>query len=124
MFNFENLLVFQRGRTLVNHVYDLQDKLPSTERYALGDQLRRAAVSITSNIAEGMGRNSIKEQIHFLDISFGSLMEVYSQLLIAVDRHYIAQEDLENISPELLEVSKLLSGLRLSLINKLSKTKF
>lgn len=122
MFNFENLLVFQKGRELVNHVYDLQEGFPSTERYALVDQLRRAAVSITSNIAEGMGRNSIKEQIHFIEISFGSLMEVYSQLLIAVDRHFITQEELDIISPEIQEESKLLSGFRLSLIKKLGKS--
>jgi len=120
MFNFESLLVFQKGRTLVNHVYDLQEHLPSTEKYALGDQLRRTAVSITSNIAEGMGRNSIKEQIHFIEISFGSLMEVYSQLLIALDRHYITQTDFDRIAPEIQEESKLLSGFRLSLIKKLN----
>lgn len=120
MFNFENLLVFQKGRILVNHIYDLQEKLPSTEKYALGDQLRRAAISITSNIAEGMGRNSIKEQIHFIEISFGSLMEIYSQLLIALDRHYITQADFDSIVLEIQEESKLLSGFRLSLIKKLN----
>lgn len=118
MFNFENLLVFQKGRTLVNHVYDLQENFPATERYALGDQIRRAAVSITSNIAEGMGRNSIREQIHFIEISFGSLMEVYSQLLIALDRHYISQNSFDKIASEVQEESKLLSGFRLSLIKK------
>lgn len=117
MFNFENLLCFKKGRTLVNHVYDLQERFPSTERFALGDQIRRAAVSITSNIAEGMGRNSVKEQIHFIEISFGSLMEVYSQLLIALDRNYLSQDDY--ILPEIQDESKLLSGFRLSLIKKL-----
>lgn len=119
MFNFENLLCFKKGRTLVNHVYDLQERFPSTERFALGDQIRRAAVSITSNIAEGMGRNSVKEQIHFIEISFGSLMEVYSQLLIALDRNYLSQEDFDYILPEIQDESKLLSGFRLSLIKKL-----
>lgn len=119
MFNFENLLCFKKGRTLVNHVYDLQERFPSTERFALGDQIRRAAVSITSNIAEGMGRNSVKEQIHFIEISFGSLMEVYSQLLIALDRNYLSQEDFDYILPEIQDESKLLSGFRISLIKKL-----
>lgn len=119
MFNFENLLCFKKGRTLVNHVYDLQERFPSTERFALGDQIRRTAVSITSNIAEGMGRNSVKEQIHFIEISFGSLMEVYSQLLIALDRNYLSQEDFDYILPEIQDESKLLSGFRLSLIKKL-----
>lgn len=123
MFHFENLIAFQKARVLVNHVYDLQMRFPKEENYALGDQVRRAAVSITSNIAEGMGRFSLKEQVHFIEISFGSLMEVYSQLLIAVDRHYISQSDLDNVSPEILEVSKLLSGLRLSLIKKQQQTK-
>lgn len=123
MFHFENLIAFQKARVLVNHVYDLQMRFPKEENYALGDQVRRAAVSITSNIAEGMGRFSLKEQVHFIEISFGSLMEVYSQLLIAMDRHYISQSDLDNVSPEILEVSKLLSGLRLSLIKKQQQTK-
>jgi four helix bundle protein len=123
MFHFENLIAFQKARVLVNHVYDLQMRFPKEENYALGDQVRRAAVSITSNVAEGMGRFSLKEQVHFIEISFGSLMEVYSQLLIAMDRHYISQSDLDNVSPEILEVSKLLSGLRLSLIKKQQQTK-
>jgi four helix bundle protein len=119
MFNFENLLVFQKGRVLVNVIYNLQEKFPSTERFALCDQIRRAAVSITSNIAEGMGRFSTKEQIHFIEISFGSLMEVYSQLLIAIDRGYITQEEFDAVSVDIQEESKLLSGFRLSLIRKL-----
>lgn len=123
MFHFENLIAFQKARVLVNHVYDLQMRFPKEENYALGDQVRRAAVPITSNVAEGMGRFSLKEQVHFIEISFGSLMEVYSQLLIAMDRHYISQSDLDNVSPEILEVSKLLSGLRLSLIKKQQQTK-
>lgn len=123
MFHFENLIAFQKARVLVNHVYDLQMRFPKEENSALGDQVRRAAVSITSNVAEGMGRFSLKEQVHFIEISFGSLMEVYSQLLIAMDRHYISQSDLDNVSPEILEVSKLLSGLRLSLIKKQQQTK-
>lgn len=123
MFHFENLIAFQKARVLVNHVYDLQMRFPKEDNYALGDQVRRAAVSITSNVAEGMGRFSLKEQVHFIEISFGSLMEVYSQLLIAMDRHYISQSDLDNVSPEILEVSKLLSGLRLSLIKKQQQTK-
>ncbi len=118
LFHFENLIAFQKARGLVNHVYDLQEHFPPTEKWALGDQIRRAVVSVTSNIAEGMGRTSLKEQVHFLEISIGSLMEVYSQLLIAVDRKFINQTDFDNISKELAEVSKLISGLRLSIIRK------
>ncbi len=118
LFHFENLIAFQKARGLVNHVYDLQEHFPPTEKWALGDQIRRAVVSVTSNIAEGMGRTSLKEQVHFLEISIGSLMEVYSQLLIAVDRKFISQTDFDNISKELAEVSKLISGLRLSIIRK------
>ena len=91
VFGFERLLAFQAGRKLVNRVYVVQRRFPSYERFALCDQIRRAAVSITSNTAKGMGRFSPKEKVHFIEIAFGSLMEVYSQLLIAFDEHYIGE---------------------------------
>ena len=121
--SYSELIVWQRAMDMVEDIYNLTRYFPKEELYSLTDQMRRAAVSITSNVAEGMGRFSLKEQVHFIEISFGSLMEVYSQLLIAMDRHYMSQSDLDNVSPEILEVSKLLSGLRLSLIKKQQQTK-
>ena len=73
-FTFETLDVYQKARKLVKDIYFLLEKFPSTERYALCDQIRRAAVSIPSNIAEGRGRFSVKERVHFVEIAYGSLM--------------------------------------------------
>ena len=79
MFSFENLKVYQLARQLVKDVYILQNKFPKEERYALGDQVRRAATSITANLAEGSGRQSLKEKIHFIEIAFGSMTEVFCE---------------------------------------------
>lgn len=91
-FSFENLRAYKAARSLVKDVYTVIDTFPATERYSLCDQLRRAIISVPSNIAEGSGRRSIKEKIHFLEISFGSLMEAYCQLEIALDLGYITTE--------------------------------
>ncbi len=92
MFSFENLKVYQLARTLVKDVYLLQNKFPKEERYALVDQVRRAATSITANLAEGSGRQSVKEKIHFIEIAFGSMTEVFYELQTACDLNYIKEE--------------------------------
>ena len=76
-FSFEQLKAYQVARTLVKEIYVLQNSFPKEERYALGDQVRRAATSITANLAEGSGRQSVKEKIHFVEIAFGSMTEVF-----------------------------------------------
>ena len=111
-FQFEKLDAWQEARKLVKSVYKLVGQFPQQERYGLSDQLRRAAVSVPSNIAEGSGRVAIKESIHFLEIAFGSLMEVYCQLQIAADLGYISDEELRAIKPEIYGTSKMISGLR------------
>ena len=118
-FSFEGLKVYQVARQLVKDIYLLQNKFPKEERYALGDQVRRAATSITANIAEGSGRQSIKEKIHFVEISFGSMTEVYCELQTACDLGYIHADQLEVLRPQFEEVAKMLSGLRNSLNSKL-----
>ena len=75
-FGFQKLDVYKEAKELVKLVYVLLEKYPKTEMFALCDQLRRAVISVPSNIAEGMGRASSKEQVHFLGIAYGSLMEV------------------------------------------------
>ena len=77
--NFRSLRAYQESKELVKQVYELLKKFPKEEQYALCDQLRRSVISVPSNIAEGMGRYSTKEQVHFLEIAFGSLMEVSAQ---------------------------------------------
>ena len=109
-YSFENLDVWKFSRQLVKQVYEVQSTFPPFERYGLGDQLRRAVVSISSNIAEGNARSSVKEQIHFLEISKGSLMEVYCQLLLAYDLSYIDEEQLSDCKVKIDVVYKLLNG--------------
>lgn len=111
-FSFEGLEVYQAARVLVRDVYRLQQKFPKTETYALGDQIRRSASSVTSNIAEGSGRNSFKEKAHFIEIAYGSLMEAFSQLQIAQDLGYLTGEDVDTIRPSFINVAKMLSGLK------------
>jgi four helix bundle protein len=119
-FIFEKLAVWQKSKDLVTAVYRQLDNFPNTERYALCDQIRRAIVSVPSNIAEGSGRASVKEKIHFLEIAYGSLMETYCQLMVAVDLNYITQEAAEAIKPNFVEVAKMISGWRNHLKSKLT----
>lgn len=115
IFGFENLAAYQRALDLVDRVYDLMKGFPSEERFALCDQLRRAVVSVPSNIAEGLGRMSGKEQVRFIEISYGSLMEVYCQLTIAKRRNYITEDQFRILAADIEDIAKPLSGLRKSL---------
>lgn len=117
-FGFERLIVWQKARKLVGRVYDLIKILPNEERFGLIDQLRRASVSIVSNLAEGSGRMSLKEKIHFCEISYGSLMEVTCQLLIAQDLGYLSEEHNQSIRPQIEELEKLLRGYHKFLVSK------
>ena len=119
VYSFEKLKVWQEAKKLVVDVYHLLDSFPKFEKYALCDQIRRAIVSVPSNIAEGSGRRSLKEQIHFLEISYGSLMETYNQLLIAIDLTYITEESVEAIKPSIDSVAKMINGLSNSYSEKL-----
>ena len=120
-YSFERLKVWQEAKKLVVEVYHLLDSFPKFENYALCDQVRRAVVSVPSNIAEGSGRKSLKEQIHFLEISYGSLMETYNQLLIAIDLNYISAESVEAIKPSIDAVAKMINGLSNSYSKKLEE---
>ena len=111
VYSFEKLKVWQEAKKLVVDVYHLLDSFPKFEKYALCDQIRRAIVSVPSNIAEGSGRRSLKEQIHFLEIAYGSLMESYNQLLIAIDLTYITEESVETIKPSIDAVAKMINAL-------------
>lgn len=119
-FSFENLETYKLARQLVKDVYLLTQNFPSEERYGLTSQLQRAAVSVPSNIAEGSGRCAYKEKIHFIEIAFGSLMEIYCQLTLAVDLEYITVEEFDRLRPSVWELSRLLSGLKKSFIDKLT----
>lgn len=111
MNSFRKLNVYIKSKQLVQEVYKLLKQFPSEERYALCDQLRRAVVSVPSNIAEGMGRMTDKDQAHFLNLAYGSLMEVLAQLDVACDLRYISQEKFEDTEILIVDVAKMLSGL-------------
>ena len=117
-FSFEKLSVYQRIRLFVKDVYLVQQSFPKEEKFALCDQIRRAAISITSNLAEGSGRDSYKEKIHFISIAYGSLMEVYSQLQLSVDLGYLDKEKYLLLRQDIISISKMLSGLRSSFQKK------
>ena len=110
--SFRDLEAYKESKELVKEVYGLLGKFPKEEQYALCDQLRRSAVSITSNIAEGSGRSSAKEKVHFLEISYASLMEVLSQMDIALDLGYITEEEFSDFEIMCDKVASLISGLR------------
>ena len=112
LFSYRDLMAYKYAKALVKEVYALLKSFPKEENYALCDQLRRAVISIPSNIAEGMGRTSVKEQIHFIEIAFGSLNEVMCQIEIAQDLGYITTTQLENIEDIVRSTARTLSGLR------------
>jgi four helix bundle protein len=93
-------------------VYKLLDSFPDTEKFALCNQIRRAAISVTSNIAEGVSRTSNKEKIHFLEIAYASMMEVDSQLDVSIELGYITIEQYELINKQINNIGRQLSVLR------------
>lgn len=111
-YSYKNLNVYQDAKAFVVAVYKLLDKFPDKEKFALCDQIRRAAISVTSNIAEGVSRISNKEKIHFLEIAYASMMEVDSQLDISVDLKYITIEQYELINKQVNNIGRQLSVLR------------
>ena len=115
-FSFEGLRVYQATRQLVKDVYVLVNKFPYVENFALSSQVRRAVVSVSANIAEGSGRNHAKDKAHFIDIAYGSLLETYSELLTAADLGYVTEKEVLSLKPQFVDVGKMLSGLRTSLL--------
>ncbi len=117
-FYYRKLNVYHAAKQLVMDVYNISRKFPAQEQYGLTNQIQRAAVSIPSNIAEGMGRFSVKERLHFIEISYGSLMEVMCQLEIAQQLNYTTLEQLADEERKITEIAKMLIGLRTSLERK------
>ena len=113
--SFRDLIVWQKAMLLAREIYQLVKMLPVEERYALSDQMRRAAVSVPSNIAEGQARNSTKEFIQFLHIAKGSTAELMTQLLLCVDFEYLTDEQIHHAKQLSYKVGQLLSALIRSL---------
>ena len=108
---FKNLIVYQKSKELVKQVYALLKQFPDDERFALCGQMRRAAISVPSNIVEGMARLSTKDQSHFLNIAYGSLMELYAQLDIAHDLGYLTEKEFIKIETQIDEIDKMIVSL-------------
>lgn len=117
-YEYKNLDAYKESKALVILVYALIKKFPREEQYALCDQLRRAVISVPSNIAEGSGRTSAKDQAHFFEMAFGSLMEVNCQIDISYDLNYITKDDVENVEKHVRSISALLSGLRRKILGE------
>ena len=108
---YKNLKVYQASKVVVKDVYQLIKKYPTEERYALCDQLRRAVISVSSNIVEGLSRTTDKEKHYFLNIAYGSLMETLCQLDISADLGYISNDELKHIEDESVELIRMMKGM-------------
>jgi len=107
--SYQDLEVWKSSIDFIGHLYRLVKQLPKEETYALSDQMRRAAVSIPSNIAEGANRNTTKEYIQFLHIALGSASEVETQMIIGQRVGYF--KEIDPIQQELMQIKKMLNGL-------------
>jgi len=111
-FSFEKLDVWNEARKLTRELYDKTKMFPDSERFGLVNQIRRAAVSVCSNIAEGSSHRYLKEQIMFYQIAYSSLMEVMNQAIISADLDYMEEDSLKDLRGRILKISGMLNGLR------------
>jgi four helix bundle protein len=116
--SYSDLIAWQKSMDLVQIVYETVRAFPKEEIYGLTSQLKRAVISVPSNIAEGQGRKSTREFLHHLSIAYGSLMEVETQILIAARLGYLSREGAESITGQTAEVGRLINGLSNALNNK------
>ena len=116
-FGYRKLVAYVKASDVRRNTYRLLKTFPKEEQFALCNQMRRAAVSVTSNIAEGMTRYSTKDKMHFLEISYGSLMELMSQFEVAAEENYISKDDFNNIEQLIGETARVISGLQKSFNN-------
>ncbi len=120
-FYYRKLNVYHKSLELVKMVYLLTESFPTSERMGLINQIQRAVISVPSNIAEGMGRFSNKERIHFLEIANGSLMEVMCQLEVSLLLGYITQQQFDEQELFISDTTKMLIGLRKTFEDKVCK---
>lgn len=120
-YSYKKLEAYKESKNLVLLVYRLLKHFPQAEMYALCDQLRRAVISVPSNLAEGSGRTSYKDQAHFLEMAFGSLMEVDCQIDIAYELKYISEEECKTTEAQIRKVASLLAGLRKKQIERMKE---
>jgi four helix bundle protein len=116
--DYRDLIAWQKAMELVEFIYRMTKTFPKEEIYSLSNQMRRAAISIPSNIAEGHGRKSTKVFLHFLSVAYGSLKEVETQLFISRRLNYITEEKSNRMLALTTEIGRIISGLQTSLKRK------
>ena len=116
--NYADLIAWQKAMTLAESVYTATHQMPREERYGLVSQMRRAAVSIPSNIAEGEGRGSDGHLLHALSVSYGSLRELETQLLLSGRLKFVSEQDLRGLFDQCEEVGRILNGLMKTVRNR------
>ena len=109
--SFKDLVAWQKAHELVLKTYKVLDGFPASEKFALSDQMKRAAVSITSNIAEGFSRKTARDKAQFYQTALGSLTELESQIMVAFDLHYLDKNICDDLDLLITETSRLLNGL-------------
>lgn len=119
-YSFEKLEVWNNARNLVKMIYLHTNNFPERERFGLSSQMQRAVVSIVSNIAEGVSRNSVKEKIRFVELAYGSLMELYCQLYVSVDLDYLTPNTFTLIKAEIDKIANKANALKRSFIKQLN----
>jgi four helix bundle protein len=116
--NYKELNVWQKSYKLCLHIYKVTKRFPKDEMYGLTSQIRRSAVSIPSNIAEGYGRKTTLEYVRFLYIAYGSVCELETQTMLSGDLDYVGEERLQKLRAEIGDVERMLKALIKSLENK------
>jgi len=117
-YSFERLKVWKESIKLVKFIYDVTNSFPVSEKYGLTSQLRRASVSISSNIAEGTSRISNKDKAHFTTLSYSSAVEVINQIIIVRELEFILEENYLEIRKKISKITNMLNSLRKSQINE------
>tara|TARA_R110001583_G_scaffold36657_1_gene120678 strand:- start:1069 stop:1443 length:375 start_codon:yes stop_codon:yes gene_type:complete len=116
-FSFEKLNVWKEAVDFTKSIYLLTNTFPESEKFGVINQLRRASVSIASNLAEGTSRNTNKDKAHFSTLAFSSLMEVLNQLIISKELNFISEENYEKLREDISKISNMLNALRKAQLN-------
>ncbi len=117
-YKFEKLEIWQISRKLVKNIYQTTDSFPNNEKFGLTNQLRRATISVSSNIAEGAGRNSNKEKARFFEIAYSSLLEIINQLIISNNLGFIDNDTLNNYRLKINELSNKINSYHKKLLKQ------
>lgn len=119
-FSFEKLIAWQKSRELALEIYKTTKGFPKEEQFGITSQMRRCAISVASNLAEGSGRNSMKDKARFSEISFSSCLELLNQIILSYDFEYLSENKYIEIREKISEVTLLIDGLRKSQLSNIT----